>query len=74
MLLEETESKNAYDLMDELAAATSAGAEGLFLMPFFGGACSPHQDIYGRKPERTYFQNGRYCGKTVYYCRKYRLL
>ena len=39
---------NAYDLMDALAAATPPGAEGLFLMPFFGGAGSPHPDIYGR--------------------------
>lgn len=39
---------NAYDLMDALAAATPAGAEGLFLMPFFGGAGNPHPDIYGR--------------------------
>ncbi len=48
MALEEQGGKNAYDLMDELASATPAGAEGLFLMPFFGGAGNPHRDIYGR--------------------------
>ncbi|NLL92059.1 MAG: hypothetical protein GX222_06535 [Ruminococcaceae bacterium] len=39
---------DAYDLMTELAATTPAGAEGLFLMPFFGGAGCPNRDIYGR--------------------------
>jgi len=48
MVKEEAGQGNAYDLMDALASATPAGAEGLFLMPFFGGAGSPHPDIYGR--------------------------
>ncbi len=48
MAKEEAGEGNAYDLMDQLAAATPPGAEGLFLMPFFGGAGSPHPDIYGR--------------------------
>ena len=39
---------NAYDLMDQLAAATPPGAEGLFVMPFFGGGSNPTPDIYGR--------------------------
>lgn len=39
---------NAYDLMDRLAAAVPAGAEGLFLLPWFGGAGNPHRDLYGR--------------------------
>lgn len=39
---------NAYDLMDELAAATPPGAEGLFVLPFFGGGSNPTPDIYGR--------------------------
>ena len=48
MELEALGEGNAYDLMDQLASATPAGAEGLFLMPFFGGAGSPHPDIFGR--------------------------
>ena len=48
MLREVAGEGNAYDLMDELAAATPAGAEGLFLMPFFGGGSNPTPDIYGR--------------------------
>jgi len=48
MQMEQEGKGNAYDLMDKLAAATPAGAEGLFLMPFFGGAGNPHRDIYGR--------------------------
>lgn len=48
LALEAAGKGSAYDLMDALAAATPAGAEGLFLMPFFGGAGSPHPDIYGR--------------------------
>ena len=39
---------NAYDLMDKLAAETPAGAEGLFVLPFFGGGSNPTPDIYGR--------------------------
>ena len=39
---------NAFDLMDQLAAATPPGAEGLFVMPFFGGGSNPTPDIYGR--------------------------
>lgn len=39
---------DAYDLMSQMAAATPAGAEGLFLMPFFGGAGNPYHDNYGR--------------------------
>lgn len=48
MMKEELGEGNAYDLMDKLAAATPAGAEGLFLMPFFGGAGCPNPDLYGR--------------------------
>ena len=48
MLKERSGDGNAYDLMDKLASETPAGAEGLFLMPFFGGAGNPHRDIYGR--------------------------
>ena len=48
MAMEEAGLGNAYDMMDKLAAATPPGAEGLFLMPFFGGAGNPHPDIYGR--------------------------
>ena len=40
--------ENAYDLMDEMAASVPAGAEGLFLLPFFGGSGAPRRDIYGR--------------------------
>lgn len=47
-LLEASGEGDAYDLMTALAAETPAGAEGLFLMPFFGGAGNPHRDIYGR--------------------------
>ena len=39
---------NAYDLMDELAATTPPGSEGLFVLPFFGGGSNPTPDIYGR--------------------------
>ena len=38
----------AYDLMDRLAADTPAGAEGLFLIPFFGGSGNPYHDNFGR--------------------------
>lgn len=48
LLCERAGGGNAYDLMDELAAATPAGAEGLFLIPFFGGAGNPYHDVYGR--------------------------
>ncbi len=48
MKLEEMGEGNAYDLMDKLASNTPAGAEGLFLMPFFGGAGCPSPDLYGR--------------------------
>ena len=34
--------------MDKLAAETPAGAEGLFVLPFFGGGSNPTPDIYGR--------------------------
>jgi len=48
-LRQEAEQKlDAYDLMSALAAETPAGAEGLFLLPFFGGAGNPYHDNYGR--------------------------
>ena len=46
--LEKSGEGNAYDLMDKLAKDTPPGAEGLFLMPFFGGAGCPNPDLYGR--------------------------
>lgn len=46
--MEELGEADAYDLMSQLAAATPEGAEGLFLMPFFGGAGNPYHDNYGR--------------------------
>lgn len=46
--LERAGGENAYDLMDRLAASVPAGAEGLFLLPFFGGSGAPRRDIYGR--------------------------
>lgn len=45
---EEAGEGNAYDLMDALAKETPPGAEGLFLLPWFGGAGNPHHDIFGR--------------------------
>lgn len=39
---------DSYDFMTGLAAATPPGAEGLFLLPFFGGGSTPNPDIYGR--------------------------
>lgn len=48
ILKEKNGEGNAYDLMDKLAAKTPAGAEGLMLMPFFGGAGCPNPDLYGR--------------------------
>ena len=39
---------NSYDLMDKLAAATPPGAEGLFLLPFFGGGSNPDMDVNAR--------------------------
>ncbi|NLY90447.1 MAG: FGGY-family carbohydrate kinase [Firmicutes bacterium] len=46
--LEKAGGGDAYVLMDQLAAATPAGAEGLFLLPFFGGAGNPYHDNYAR--------------------------
>ena len=45
---EESGDADAYDLMSDLAAATPPGTEGLFLMPFFGGAGNPYHDNFGR--------------------------
>ena len=33
---------DSYDFMTGLAAATPPGAEGLFLLPFFGGGSTPN--------------------------------
>ena len=46
--MEASGEADAYDLMSRLAAETPAGAEGLFLLPFFGGAGNPYHDNYGR--------------------------
>lgn len=46
--LEQEGKGMAYDLMDQLASQTPAGADGLFLLPFFGGAGNPYHDNYGR--------------------------
>lgn len=46
--LEKEGKENAYERMDQLAGQTPPGAEGLFLLPWFGGAGDPDYDIYGR--------------------------
>lgn len=46
--MEQSGQADAYDLMSQLAAATPAGAEGLLLLPFFGGAGNPYHDNFGR--------------------------
>lgn len=39
---------DAYNLMDEQAASTPAGSEGLLVLPFFGGAGAPETDQYAK--------------------------
>ena len=44
----EREGKDAYALMDELAAGVPAGSEGLILLPHFGGAGAPETNQYAK--------------------------